>query len=58
MSFVTAYSSLTTTSRLTKSWHLTQTAALAIEFQTYNPLGKLHETSFSMRVKEIERSKD
>lgn len=31
---------------------------VAIEFQTYNPLGKLHEASFSMRVKEIERGKE
>ena len=31
---------------------------LAIEFQTYNPLGKLHEASFSMRVKEIVRGRE
>jgi hypothetical protein len=31
---------------------------MAIEFQTYNPLGKLHEASYSMRVKEIQRGKE
>jgi hypothetical protein len=30
---------------------------LGLEFQTYNPLGKLHEASFSMRVKELQRAK-
>jgi hypothetical protein len=36
-------------------WSPDLQTVLAIEFQTYNPVGKLHEASFSMRVKEIER---
>ena len=39
-------------------WSPDLQTVVAIEFQTYNPLGKLHEASFSMRVKEIERGKE
>lgn len=39
-------------------WSPDLQSVVAIEFQTYNPLGKLHEASYSMRVKEIERSKE
>jgi hypothetical protein len=34
-------------------WSPELQALLGLEFQTYNPLGKLHEASFSMRVKEV-----
>jgi hypothetical protein len=39
-------------------WSPDLQAMVAIEFQTYSPLGKLHELSFSLRVKEVERSKE
>lgn len=39
-------------------WSPDLQTVVAIEFQTYNPLGKLHEASFAMRLKEIERGKD
>ena len=39
-------------------WSPDLQTVVAIKFQTYNPLGKLHEASFSMRVKEIERGKE
>jgi hypothetical protein len=39
-------------------WSPDLQTVVAIEFQTYNPLGKLHEASYSMRVKEIERNKE
>jgi hypothetical protein len=37
-------------------WSPDLQSVVAIEFQTYNPLGKLHEASYSMRVKEIVRN--
>lgn len=36
-------------------WSPDLEALVGLEFQTYNPLGKLHEASFSMRVKEVQR---
>ncbi|WP_396434540.1 hypothetical protein [Limnohabitans sp.] len=36
-------------------WSPDLQTVVAVEFQTYNPLGKLHEASFSMRVKEVQR---
>ena len=39
-------------------WSPELQTVVGIEFQTYNPMGKLHEASFSMRVKEIARKKD
>ncbi len=39
-------------------WSPDLQTVLGLEFQTYNPLGKLHEASFSMRVKEVQRGKE
>lgn len=39
-------------------WSPELQTVVGIEFQTYNPMGKLHEASFSLRVKEIARNKD